>query len=323
LLTFVIMTTRLERLEAAFGQSGDQTNPFEGVENQEDVRTRLGHLGTHLNTLFTLSQRQNMHKFVRRGRLSNDSDGTVLPNLSMMQNRFVPVVHTLLTCIQDQLERCPEEIRDALGTDRGDPDDQNQIDVDHASTKRRFFSALQTTETIENYSRLIGHWLSFLSNLVTLGFNFESALGLKLPEGSNRNAIELLAENENVTPSDIANFAITLLSNHRSISQSYEAEPLVWFAIGQFLDKDGDWSHSETSHKTLSAIKFLCRGSILLQKLTNVSPDNEESAFLEARTLLTLNHKQRNAFASVNRLHKGICSFARPVPARVILRESD
>jgi len=206
------------------------------------------------------------------------------------------VVHQLLQDVFEKSSKAPEEVREVLGSDISKDEDGE------SESKRRWFTPIATKQTLQDYVKRIGEALVFYI-LLTDRKNREKG-NIKLPE-ETLVLIEKFKESDR-KKEDILNLVCGLLLEHRGHWSMYNSEILCLYPITQLISESKEFSLGETAQKTISSLKYLCRGAVLHR----VFETNEELTKIPVVQALLYKMGSCRPFAKLNRLHKGVCSIS-------------
>lgn len=202
-------------------------------------------------------------------------------------------VGALLLQINEALLETPEAVREALGCDV-------KADEGEGQEKRRWFRSLNTEQARKDYTKRVTNFLIFT------GFFLKEENREKANIQLDRGTLSLIKvfHSGQRTAFDIQKFVLSLLSGDRVFQSTYNKELLCLYPIAILLSDEGSFVNGEAAQKTVSSLKFLCRGCSLLKiKTLEAEQVSEYETLLKQLAYYT---GATHAFACLFRIHKGM-----------------
>ena len=242
-----------------------------------------GHFVKGLKSLFKPENR----KFIKQLELE------LAKNFREERSAMEKVVGGLLTQINEALIYSPEAVREALGCDVNAEEGQGQ-------EKRRWFRSLNTEQARKDYTKRVTNFLIFT------GFLLKQENREKANFQLDRGTLSLIKvfHNGPQTAFDIQKFVLSLLRENRVFQSTYNKELLCLYPIAILLSAEGSFVNGEAAQKTVSSLKFLCRGCSLL-KIQSLEAE-QVSEYETLSKQLAYYTGATHAFACLFRLHKGM-----------------
>lgn len=230
------------------------------------------------------------------------------PSFREERIRLEAVVGDLIEEINDTLLTTAEAVRESLGCDiksSVNPEEEGQ-------EKRRWFSRLCTKHAINDYKKRVSCFLVF-----TKFFLLQETRECTSVNFDSRTLVSLEAfHRSEKTRKDICQLFLTLLKGNRFVKSTYNREVLCLFPLTVLLSEDcRGFFNAESAQKTVSSLKFLCRGSALLHiEDLNEGQVSEYKALLQDLSYYT---GATHAFACLFRFHKGLNNLSTPSSGKV------
>ena len=304
------MGLSLEEVIAAFGSSSGPV-PSSRLETSVSLNTQNGVTGpltAKLSNLFNVSQRKALRKS-----LITSNNHNAQAQWRRLLGELEKETRTLLDMFFSQVHLVSEALLAVLGGIRGGGGD----DEGFLKQRRRFFSASLTNDTKKVYARSIAQALCLLLKL--LDSNLRARCNVEFDE----NTLNLLYAFHNSAKGvdDIQRLVLSFLSQDRGMGAVYHREPLCIPAIASFVSGTNNFTGAEIAQKTISSLKYLCRGCVMLDAMRH--PENIKPSEITSVNNINYSIGDTSAFSCLDRLHKGICSIERVVMKRVVLQDGN
>lgn len=208
-----------------------------------------------------------------------------------------------------------EAVAEALGPKKflGSSEDDEECSFQ----KRKFFSLVTRKETEKDYARRISQMLRLWISLLDESNRERCNVGFI---GGHRDAIHQFKESAR-TPADIKKLILEILETGGSITTSYNKEILCLLPVAHLLSPSLNFSQSDSASKTICAIKYLCRGCVMLHCST--LPEGTQLKDVSLFKYVEYQKTGTHPFGNLVRLHCGINAMSRPILDRVRHTEGD
>lgn len=278
-------------------------NPFpdESVAGLQNTIGPSGPFTSHLCAIFPREKRTKMREQLSSSRLAH------LAELEFLESS----VNDLINRIEYETERAPEALRELLGPKVFDST------VEQSFIRQKFFYSVATEATRKDYSRRIVQTLCFLMSMSDS--NVQNDCGIELPYLFKVSIDKFISSNK--TSMDIERLFLDLLSIDLGKDSGYHRDPLCIFPVAQFISSTNSFSRSESAQKSVSSIKYVCRGCGIL-KVSSVDESCVSLQQIPVVSQLRFNIGCTRSFSTLHRLHKGIMSLPRRVLDRTVLSDS-
>ena len=297
-------------------------NENTGDDRHDALTARVGGpMTTTLCKLWGLDQRQRWGRFVHSG---NAASNQVLGGVALdSQKKLRAATKTMMQQVHDAMPYLHDSFRARLACSvlaaEGDEDDDAMV----SHQRVRFYKVLQAGESREQYALLMAKVLRVLHQLGGLNLAQQTALGLRFPPAirhrlSAFNGVPL--EGNNLAGTCFDMIIDLLRTSDATMCGSYSTDPLCAIIAGSLINTNTNgYECGASAQKTISAIKFYCRGAIMLKGKALVEGDGDN---LRARvdalySLATINPCNTNTMSSLTLMSKAVGCFDKNTVARV------
>ncbi len=295
------MSLTLDEILRSFGRS--ERPPL--VEDSIGLNTLNGATGSLTKKLCGLFSSEH-RKSLRKSMQDNKNPWR------RIQNELEIETCALLHEFSSKVHFVSEGLAPVLGGVRGE-----ETDNLCGHQRRKFYSANITEPTLRDYARRIAQAITFMIKLLDIEMRMHCNVIY------DEDTLEALNTFNSSTKKahDILSLILQLLSHDRGIKAVYNREALCLPAVALFVSNTNSFTAAENAQKTISSLKYLCRGCVMLDalrhegciKISEITSVSYLSCLIGSTT----------PFSCLDRLHKGICAFERPTMGRVILEEGN
>jgi hypothetical protein len=282
---------------------------YEDPVPQEDslsLHTRYGVTGdftAKLHRQFPVERR----RILRQVAVSGDENCRELQGFWYdLQRQLEKASRELIEHIQEMSDDVPEVVNEALGVSRGE-----HVDDEEATNKTRFFSKLKTPNSKVDYARRMAQFLRL--HISFLDSARRARCGVTLSDEVINIINTFFYSSQG--PEDIRELVLAFLKLDDELAVRYNSDVFCLLPIAQLISNTDSFTGSETAQKTVSSLKFFCRGCVLLET---------EHGFRSRRIqdllkCLECRRASLTPFASLARFHKGVNAIGRHIMDRVSL----
>jgi hypothetical protein len=272
-----------------------------------------GKLTCVLYRLFNDSQR----KFLRQLALTGNGEerGELCGELLELQKSLENTTLDLFQEFKSAELLLGEAVSEALGAIKYiAPEDE---DSDTSFHKRKFFSCVANYRTEKEYARRVAQMLRLFILLLDERNRVASNIELS---NTHKILIHRFKESSR-SKEDIQQLILELLKIDGGIHSTYNREVLCILPIANFISAGNLFVSSDTASKTMSAIKYLCRGCLMLHLLSMPQGSRIEDA--DVLRYIKYNIGGTSSWQNLVRMHKALTRFPRRVHQRVRHTEGD
>lgn len=273
------------------------------AESLNTLTGATGSLTLNLSCLYNQSERRRL----RRIAVSSDLETQTLKGeWKSLQQRLEEAATNLIDELHQRAPHVSEALREILGATKGEIPNESDEPM---HTKRKFFSLVCTKQTRKDYARRMAQSLRL--QICLLDERVRKCCNIHLDAGT----LEAIAKFK--TSMDIQDLLLTLIGQNRGNHAVYNNEVLCLLPIAHLVSQDNSFTSSESAQKSISAIKYFCRGCVLLR----VQSMKDANGFSQIHHVKNLRYfaGATQAFACLVRLHKGVCAMKRCVMDRVLM----
>jgi len=276
-------------------------------EDSSTLYTRCGATGPlteKLCRVFPPASRKVFRRVVANG---DELNGRLQGFWFDVQREFEHTTKELIDRVHELARDTPEAILEALGSSRGE-----YINEEEDAMKSRFFSMLKTTQTKKDYARRMAQFLRLMVSLLDSRRREQCNVVLN---AEFLQAIESFHSGPR-SVNDVVLLVLTFLKTPQEFFSLYNSSIFCLLPIAHLISDTNNFTCSDSAQKTISSLKFLCRGCILLELHTMHQGNSDR--FPSLLGLLESSKGSNRPFAELMRLHKGVNCIKRPVMKRVI-----
>ena len=301
-------TTTIDILQRFPPRSYIQTTEM----NLLDINTltrATGPLTELLYRLFNDEQRRSLRILARSGHDQEELIGEQLELQKSLEETSLELMRSFRSC----QGKASEAVAEALGPGKFIANTEGG--EDEPFQKRKFFSFVTNKSTEIDYAKRIAQMFRLL---------------LALLDDNNRNRCNFtfLYPHQNLIRrfqqsvrgmNEMKQLILGLLQTDGGITSTYNKETFCILPIAHLISANNLFTSADSASKTISAIKYLCRGCVL-KHLVSL----EEGTRLEDIPLLKYiryNNFGTSPFANLVRIHSGINAFPKQILERVRLTD--